>query len=129
MEDGLQTYGILKRNKKLETFLLVLGLGLFVLLTMRGLENIGDKDVAAGEAFKTAIVDTNAPQQTNTALATLAHSVDLEAEPKASKPEATNEDKTPNRSDESSNSTTKQEKQSRIAPETPRKKDSKPQIN
>lgn len=90
MENSLHSGGILQRNKKLETFLLVIGFGLFVFFGMRGLQKINNKAVAAGEAYRNALVQSAVSQPTKESGAVLAETADLKTEPQTTVPETTN---------------------------------------
>lgn len=59
MESNLGFGRIFKRNKKLEYGLLAIGLLLFITLSARGLQKIDDKAVAAGDANKNTVVETD----------------------------------------------------------------------
>ncbi len=77
MENSIHSGGLLQRNKKLETLFLVIGFGLFVFMGMRGIQKINNKAVAAGEAYRNAIVQSAVPQQTEESRARLAESAAL----------------------------------------------------
>lgn len=57
MENNISIGGLSRQKRILERFLLALGFCLFILLSVRGLNKIGDRAVAAGEAQKSAVVD------------------------------------------------------------------------
>lgn len=55
--------GFFKQNKGLELGFMVIGIALFILLGMRGLQRIGDMRVAAGERNRASTVQANADLQ------------------------------------------------------------------
>lgn len=59
MESNVGFKGFFRHNKKLEYGFLVIGLVLFIALSARGLQKIDDRAVAAGDANKNAIVETD----------------------------------------------------------------------
>lgn len=59
--------GFFKQNKGLELGFMVIGIALFIVLGMRGLQRIGDMRVAAGERNRTSTVQANADLQANEA--------------------------------------------------------------
>lgn len=62
MNDNSSFGGLFRQHKPLETAFLALGLALFIFIGARGLEKIGDMRVAAGEAQRSGIVQTDAGQ-------------------------------------------------------------------
>lgn len=62
MNDNSSFGGLFRQHKPLETGLLALGLALFIFLGARGINKIGDMQVAAGEAQRSGTVQSDSGQ-------------------------------------------------------------------